>query len=93
MPLESRRGGRWRVYAGHSGRTTSGSMGTDARGLGFFSGKQMLNPDYKEMLECLSQEGVSFLLVGAYTLAVYSYPQQPKTSTSSYGLHRRTRRA
>jgi predicted nucleotidyltransferase len=38
----------------------------------------MLNPDYKEMLECLSQEGVSFLLVGAYALAVYGYPRATK---------------
>ena len=38
----------------------------------------MLNPDYKEMLECLSEEGVSFLLVGAYALAVYGYPRATK---------------
>lgn len=38
----------------------------------------MLNPDYKEMLECLSEEGVSFLLVGAYALAAYGYPRATK---------------
>jgi predicted nucleotidyltransferase len=38
----------------------------------------MLNKDYKEMLECLSEEKVSFLLVGAYALAVYGYPRATK---------------
>jgi hypothetical protein len=38
----------------------------------------MLNPDYKEMLECLSEERVRFLLVGAYALAVYGYPRATK---------------
>lgn len=38
----------------------------------------MLNPDYKEMLECLSEEGVNFLLIGAYALAVYGYPRATK---------------
>jgi predicted nucleotidyltransferase len=38
----------------------------------------MLNPDYKEMLECLSGERVRFLLVGAYALAVHGYPRATK---------------
>lgn len=38
----------------------------------------MLNKDYKEMLECLSEEKVSFLLVGAYAVAVYGYPRATK---------------
>ncbi len=38
----------------------------------------MLNPDYKEMLEYLSEEKVRFLLVGAYALAVYGYPRATK---------------
>jgi hypothetical protein len=38
----------------------------------------MLNPDYREMLECLSEERVRFLLVGAYALAVYGYPRATK---------------
>lgn len=29
----------------------------------------MLNKDYKEMLQCLLEEGVRFLLVGAYAVA------------------------
>ena len=30
----------------------------------------MLNKDYKEMLQCLLEEDVRFLLVGAYAVAV-----------------------
>ena len=33
----------------------------------------MLNEDYKDMLSCLSDEGVRFLLVGAYALAAHGY--------------------
>ncbi len=35
----------------------------------------MLNEDYKEMLQCLAEEKVKFLLVGAYALAVHGYPR------------------
>lgn len=38
----------------------------------------MLNKDYKEMLQCLSGEGVRFLLVGAYALAVHGFPRATK---------------
>jgi predicted nucleotidyltransferase len=38
----------------------------------------MLNQDYKEMLQCLLEEKVRFLLVGAYALAVYGYPRATK---------------
>jgi predicted nucleotidyltransferase len=38
----------------------------------------MLNDDYKEMLQCLSEENVKFLLVGAYAVAVYGYPRATK---------------
>lgn len=38
----------------------------------------MLNKDYKEMLECLLEENVKFLLVGAYAVAVYGYPRATK---------------
>ena len=33
----------------------------------------MLNEDYKDMLQCLSDENVKFLLVGAYALAAHGY--------------------
>lgn len=35
----------------------------------------MLNNDYKEMLQCLSEERVEYLLVGAYALAVHGFPR------------------
>lgn len=35
----------------------------------------MLNEDYKEMLQCFSDEDVKFLLVGAYALAAHGYPR------------------
>jgi len=33
----------------------------------------MLNEDYKDMLRVLSEEGVKFLLIGAYAMAVHGY--------------------
>ena len=38
----------------------------------------MLNKDYKEMLQSLSEEDVKFLLVGAYALAVHGFPRATK---------------
>lgn len=38
----------------------------------------MLNDDYREMLQCLSEENVKFLLVGAYALAVHGFPRATK---------------
>jgi len=35
----------------------------------------MLNEDYREMLQALSDEKVKFLLVGAYALAAHGYPR------------------
>jgi len=35
----------------------------------------MLNEDYRDMLQALVDEKVSFLLVGAYALAAYGYPR------------------
>ena len=35
----------------------------------------MLNKDYKEMLQYLSDEAVKFLLVGAYALAAHGFPR------------------
>ena len=34
-----------------------------------------MNPDFSEMLSTLSEEGVEFLLVGAYALAVHGVPR------------------
>jgi predicted nucleotidyltransferase len=38
----------------------------------------MLNNDYREMLQCLLEEKVRFLLVGAYAVAVYGFPRATK---------------
>ena len=38
----------------------------------------MLNKDYKEMLQCLLEENVRFLLVGAYAVAVHGFPRVTK---------------
>lgn len=35
----------------------------------------MLNEDYKEMLQLLSEERVDFMVVGAYALGVHGYPR------------------
>ena len=35
----------------------------------------MLNEDYKEMLQLLSEEQVDFMIVGAYALGVHGYPR------------------
>jgi hypothetical protein len=35
----------------------------------------MLNEDYREMLQILSDERVDFLLVGAYAMAAHGYPR------------------
>ena len=35
----------------------------------------MLNSDYKDMLQALSDNGVRFLLVGAYAMGAHGYPR------------------
>lgn len=35
----------------------------------------MLNQDFKEMLSCLKDEGVDFIIVGAYALAAHGFPR------------------
>jgi len=35
----------------------------------------MLNEDYRDMLQALADEGVEFLLVGAYALAAHGFPR------------------
>jgi len=43
------------------------------RGLSWETG--MLNNDYREMLQILSEEGVDYIVVGAYALAAHGYPR------------------
>lgn len=35
----------------------------------------MLNPDFKDMLSCLKDAGVEFIVVGAYALAAHGFPR------------------
>jgi hypothetical protein len=35
----------------------------------------MPNPDFREMLSCLKDEGVEFVVVGAYALAAHGLPR------------------
>ena len=35
----------------------------------------MLNPDFKDMLSCLKDEEVDFIVVGAYALAAHGFPR------------------
>ncbi|HKP73867.1 MAG TPA: nucleotidyltransferase [Pyrinomonadaceae bacterium] len=35
----------------------------------------MLNPDFKDMLSCLRDEKVDFIVVGAYALAAHGFPR------------------
>jgi hypothetical protein len=45
---------------------------------GFSCEETMLNSDYRDMLQCLLDHRVRFLLVGAYALAVHGYPRATK---------------
>lgn len=38
----------------------------------------MLNPDFKDMLQCLLDHEVEFLLVGGYALAAHGFPRATK---------------
>jgi len=38
----------------------------------------LLSKDYREMLQCLSDEGARYLVVGAYALAIHGYPRATK---------------
>jgi hypothetical protein len=35
----------------------------------------MLNPDFRDMLSCLKDEAVEFIVVGAYALAAHGFPR------------------
>ncbi len=37
--------------------------------------KRLLNPDYRDMVECLLKEGVDFMLVGGYAVALHGWPR------------------
>jgi hypothetical protein len=48
-------------------------FGSSPKRLGHSFKARMLNKDYREMLQCLLEEKVRFLLVGAYALAVHGF--------------------
>ncbi len=56
----------------------SWKCGSEPASWGLSLEKQMLNEDYRDMLQCLVEENVRFLLVGAYAVAVYGYPRATK---------------
>ena len=35
--------------------------------------ERLLNPDYRDMVECLLKEGVDFMLVGGYAVEFYGW--------------------
>ena len=37
--------------------------------------EKLLNPDYRDMVECLLKEGVDFMLVGGYAVALHGWPR------------------
>jgi len=37
--------------------------------------EQILNPDYRDMIECLLNNGVDFMLVGGYAVALHGWPR------------------
>ncbi len=38
----------------------------------------MLNEDFNDMLQCLSEEKAEYLLVGGYAMAAHGYPRATK---------------
>lgn len=37
--------------------------------------ERVLNPDYRDMVECLLNEGVDFMLVGGYAVSLHGWPR------------------
>lgn len=38
-------------------------------------GDKLFNNDYRDMIECLQREGVEFMLVGGYAVALHGWPR------------------
>ena len=36
---------------------------------------EILNNDYRDMIDCLQKEGVEFMLVGGYAVALHGWPR------------------
>src|SRR5260370_5560808 len=59
-------------------KSGSRRFGNSPKRLGTSFKARMLNKDYREMLQCLLEENVRFLLVGAYAVAVHGFPRATK---------------
>jgi hypothetical protein len=59
-------------------KNASRKFGTLRKRPGLSFKARMLNKDYREMLQCLLEENVRFLLVGVYALAVHGFPRATK---------------
>ena len=59
-------------------KNASRKFGTLPKRPGLSFKARMLNKDYREMLQCLLEENVRFLLVGAYALAMHGFPRATK---------------
>jgi predicted nucleotidyltransferase len=59
-------------------QNASPKFGNSPKRFGLSFKARMLNKDYREMLQCLLEEKVRFLLVGAYAVAVHGFPRATK---------------
>jgi hypothetical protein len=59
-------------------KSVSRKFGNSPKRFGLSLKARMLNKDYREMLQCLLEEKVKFLLVGAYAVAVHGFPRATK---------------
>jgi predicted nucleotidyltransferase len=59
-------------------KNASRKFGNSRKRFGLSFRARMLNKDYREMLQCLLEAKVRFLLVGAYALAVHGFPRATK---------------
>lgn len=67
-------------YTLSQGRTKPKSFGFSVRMYGrdwrsMNTSEKLLNPDYRDMVECLLREDVDFMLVGGYAVALHGWPR------------------
>lgn len=56
-------------------KSVSVSCGNSRLNYGHYRDRQMLNEDYKEILQILLRNNVRFLVVGAYAMGAHGYPR------------------
>ena len=79
-PQRGRKRPRVMKFTLSQGRTKPKSFGCSVREHGrswcsMNMGGKLLNPDYRDMVECLLREGVDFMLVGGYAVALHGWPR------------------